>query len=165
MKSGNLKFLEPSGPIQACDGSALLFTDTSSICKKELYDLTLITTMVARFAGRGFLIITYSVIRNKIIASSRISAIIFNKLLFLYLKKMNFKVSFTEVYPRIPWELTVPKGSAEHFGNTWPSSLRMSCFFWNVLNYVFHEPTWLCTRNVILYVVVASCALYFSFMP
>jgi hypothetical protein len=27
---------------------------------------------------------------------------------------MKFKVSFAEMYPRIPWELTVPKGSAEH---------------------------------------------------
>jgi len=26
---------------------------------------------------------------------------------------MKFKVSFAEVYPRILWELTVPKGSAE----------------------------------------------------
>jgi len=26
MKSGNLNFLEPSRPLQACNGSALLFT-------------------------------------------------------------------------------------------------------------------------------------------
>jgi hypothetical protein len=26
MKSGNLNFLEPSGPLQACDGTALPFT-------------------------------------------------------------------------------------------------------------------------------------------
>jgi len=26
MKSGNLNFLEPSGPIQACNGTAYLFT-------------------------------------------------------------------------------------------------------------------------------------------
>jgi len=28
MKSGNLNFLEPSGPVQACNGSALPFTHT-----------------------------------------------------------------------------------------------------------------------------------------
>jgi len=28
MKSGNLNFLEPSGPLQACNGTALLLYDT-----------------------------------------------------------------------------------------------------------------------------------------
>ena len=37
MKSGNLNFLEPSGPLQACNGTALPFTVTviSSTLKKE----------------------------------------------------------------------------------------------------------------------------------
>jgi len=32
MKSGNLNFLEPSGPLQACNGTALAFT-LLSMCK------------------------------------------------------------------------------------------------------------------------------------
>jgi hypothetical protein len=34
MKSGNLNFLEPSGPLQACNGTALPFTSTrySQLC-------------------------------------------------------------------------------------------------------------------------------------
>jgi len=36
MKSGNLNFLEPSGPLQACDGTALPFT-ALKIVKLDLY--------------------------------------------------------------------------------------------------------------------------------
>jgi len=47
------------------------------------------------------------------------SSIIFNKTLFLSLKKKkkkaNFKVAITEMYPRISWELVAdPLGSKEH---------------------------------------------------
>jgi len=37
MKSGNLNFLEPSGPLQACNGTALAFTfyDKSIRLSKE----------------------------------------------------------------------------------------------------------------------------------
>ena len=31
MKSGNINFLEPSGPLQACNGTALTFTFLTSI--------------------------------------------------------------------------------------------------------------------------------------
>jgi hypothetical protein len=31
MKSGNLNFLEPSGPLQACTGTALPLTTTTTI--------------------------------------------------------------------------------------------------------------------------------------
>jgi hypothetical protein len=38
MKSGNLKFLEPSGPLQACNGTALpLHTPASINYQKRLY--------------------------------------------------------------------------------------------------------------------------------
>ena len=30
MKSGNLNFLEPSGPVQACNGTALPFSNSSA---------------------------------------------------------------------------------------------------------------------------------------
>jgi len=30
MKSGNLNFLEPSGPLQACNGTALFYTEILS---------------------------------------------------------------------------------------------------------------------------------------
>jgi hypothetical protein len=35
MKSGNLNFLEPSGPLQVCNGTALSFTYTSFIVKES----------------------------------------------------------------------------------------------------------------------------------
>ena len=35
MKSGNLNFLEPSGPLQACNGTDLLFLPTAEGMWKE----------------------------------------------------------------------------------------------------------------------------------
>ena len=40
MKSGNLNFLEPSGPLQVCNGTALSFTFACSICFVVLVYLT-----------------------------------------------------------------------------------------------------------------------------
>jgi hypothetical protein len=37
MKSGNLNFLEPSGPLQACDGIALPFT-SNKIGKCKVFE-------------------------------------------------------------------------------------------------------------------------------
>ena len=36
MKSGNLNFLEPSGPPQACNGTALPLNSSGADCKREL---------------------------------------------------------------------------------------------------------------------------------
>jgi hypothetical protein len=44
---------------------AYVAADTSSICNKEFRDFTLIKTMVARFAGTGYLIIRYCDGRTK----------------------------------------------------------------------------------------------------
>ena len=37
MKSGNLKFLEPSGPLQACNGTALLLPVVTST-REDVYN-------------------------------------------------------------------------------------------------------------------------------
>ena len=43
MKYGNLKLLEPSGPVQACNGIALpLLTITNAVLKKTKYTVDLI---------------------------------------------------------------------------------------------------------------------------
>jgi hypothetical protein len=47
MKSGNLNFLEPSGPLQACNGSALPYTvtaDTEDYLQKAAHKLNKIIT-------------------------------------------------------------------------------------------------------------------------
>jgi len=36
MKSGNLNFLEPSGPVQACNGTDLPFYNSTGHCFKKL---------------------------------------------------------------------------------------------------------------------------------
>jgi hypothetical protein len=38
MKSGNLNFLEPSGPIQSCNGTALPFTAVFYVVLKSSID-------------------------------------------------------------------------------------------------------------------------------
>ena len=58
MKSGNLNFLEPSGPLQACNGTALPFTHNTglngqSVCGGRPLKCphTVCKCMVIRFAG------------------------------------------------------------------------------------------------------------------
>ena len=36
MKSGSLNFLEPSGPLQACNGTALPYLETLSYCSQKI---------------------------------------------------------------------------------------------------------------------------------
>ena len=38
MKSGNLNFLEPSGPLQACNGTDLPLPFTSNVISRQFYD-------------------------------------------------------------------------------------------------------------------------------
>jgi hypothetical protein len=63
MKSGNLNFLEPSGPLQAFNGTDLplpLPIHTSSIRKNGLCVWTLVKLIVSRFVGRGGSLTKYS---------------------------------------------------------------------------------------------------------
>jgi len=50
-KSGNLNFLEPSGPLRACNGTALpsLFTESGTISRRgAIYEFDYICTRVER---------------------------------------------------------------------------------------------------------------------
>jgi len=53
MKYGNLKFLEPSGPLQVCNGIALPFTDVS------LLNTAQVQAMLRYFRFRGNVILRY----------------------------------------------------------------------------------------------------------
>jgi len=81
MKSGNLNFLEPSGPLQACNGTALpLPIHNSRIRNYALHDMTLLQMSFSRFVGTGSSCITYSNGRTKHISRQlRKFLIIFNK--------------------------------------------------------------------------------------
>jgi hypothetical protein len=52
-KSGGLNLLEPCGPVQACNGTALLLPFT--LRNNALHDLTLITSYLSFRGYRGFI--------------------------------------------------------------------------------------------------------------
>jgi hypothetical protein len=63
---------------------------------------------LASWVQEVFKLYLLMVMRNKHTANLKSCATIFNK-------TSNFKVSITEIYPRIPWEMVEdPLGSAEH---------------------------------------------------
>jgi hypothetical protein len=62
MKSGNLNFLEPSGPLQACNGTALLF-----MCKtlrKETDWMTEYCRIILKQVVRKYFVLEFSVFRR-----------------------------------------------------------------------------------------------------
>ena len=64
MKSGNLNFLEPSGPLQACNGTALLFTvlfTSWSRVLQKLTDILLAKKFSAFYGTRRFITAVTSV--------------------------------------------------------------------------------------------------------
>jgi hypothetical protein len=87
MKSGNLKFLETSGPLQACNGTGLPFTDL-------VYEIPEDGTHVPKHVkGEGphgcvchsaFFLVLYMDIRNKMRRKNNFKVIIRLCLLFYY---------------------------------------------------------------------------------
>jgi len=58
MKSGNLNFLEPSGPLQACNGAALPFTVNKFIEAGALLKLKFYSDMQLRIKCKVYVQIT-----------------------------------------------------------------------------------------------------------
>ena len=48
MQSGNIKFLEPSGPLQACNGTALPFSISSSSSSSSSIIFIIFTVIITQ---------------------------------------------------------------------------------------------------------------------
>jgi len=77
MKSGNLNFLEPSGSVQACNGTDLpiLLTPWSTVHLEKLTGLQLVKKFPAFYGTRGFITALTSVRHPSLFWASRIQSL------------------------------------------------------------------------------------------